>query len=204
MRRIPLSRRSHVTGFQPLTTGSTEFESALERDFVTLASFLAPTASITAQPVTLRFPDGQKVRRYTPDFLIRSDTRSGELIEVKYAADLASNAHRLEPGFAAARAWACGQGITFRVVTEREIRTPLLENAKRLRPLRDSPMDEVLAAQFLAAAALRPPATFGGLLDAFASDRPKALTTLWRLIARGALRTDLAAAITFGSEISVP
>ncbi len=55
MRRIPLSRRSHVTGFQALATGVAEHESALERDFVTLTSWLDAGATITSQPVTLRF-----------------------------------------------------------------------------------------------------------------------------------------------------
>ena len=40
MRRIPLSRRSHVTGFRPLDGEAVEHESALERDFVLLVSFL--------------------------------------------------------------------------------------------------------------------------------------------------------------------
>lgn len=204
MRRIPLSRRSHVTGFQPLATGTTAFESALERDFVTLTSFLDPTASITAQPVTLRFLDGQRPRRYTPDFLVRSDTRPSELIEVKYEADLALHAAQLEPGFIAARRWASDQGLTFRAVTEREIRTPLLENAKRLRPLRDSPIDERVATELLATASSWPTVTFGGLIDAFSGDRGKALATLWRLIARAALRADLTEPITFDSKIAVP
>ena len=48
MRRIPLSRRSHITGFQPLPTGTAEHESALERDFVARTSLLDPAASIPA------------------------------------------------------------------------------------------------------------------------------------------------------------
>jgi len=34
LRRIPLSGRSHIIGFQPLATVTTVHESALERDFV--------------------------------------------------------------------------------------------------------------------------------------------------------------------------
>ena len=71
MRRIPLSRRSHITGFQPVATGVAEHESALERDFVTLATFSDLTARISSQPVTIRFDDRGKLRRYTPDFLVR-------------------------------------------------------------------------------------------------------------------------------------
>jgi hypothetical protein len=74
LRRIPLSRRSHVIGFRALATGTTEHESALERDFVTLTSFLHPDALITAQPITLTFRDGASLRRYTPDFLVQYRT----------------------------------------------------------------------------------------------------------------------------------
>ncbi len=68
-RRIPLSRRSHITGFQPLARGVAEHESALERDFVTLTSFLDADASISAQPIALTFRHEGRTRRYTPDYL---------------------------------------------------------------------------------------------------------------------------------------
>jgi hypothetical protein len=55
MRRIPLSRRLYITGFQPLSTGTAEYESALERDFVVLSSFLDPHAVIAAQLITTTF-----------------------------------------------------------------------------------------------------------------------------------------------------
>ena len=70
MRRIPLSRRSHIIGFQPLATGTAEHESALERDFVILSSFLDPDAVITAQPITITFQVGAVTRRYTPDYSV--------------------------------------------------------------------------------------------------------------------------------------
>lgn len=81
MRRIPLSRRSHIIGFQPLATGTTEHESALERDLVTLTSFLYLDVSITSQPITLSFRDGATARRYTPDILVRRPAGLAELVE---------------------------------------------------------------------------------------------------------------------------
>ena len=54
MRRIPLSHRSHITGFQTLpVSGLTEHESALERDFVALTTFRDAAARIISQPITL-------------------------------------------------------------------------------------------------------------------------------------------------------
>jgi hypothetical protein len=94
LRRIPLSRRTHMSGFQPLATETTEHESALERDFVTLARFLPPDASITSQPITLSFRNGATMRRYTPDFLVRHPTSWAELVKVKYSGARVPREHR--------------------------------------------------------------------------------------------------------------
>jgi hypothetical protein len=129
-RRIPLSRRSHIIGFQSLPTGAAPHESALERDFVTLTSFLRPSAVIRSQPVTIVFEDGKRRRRYTPDFLVR-DSAGAELVEVKYEQDLKAHQNTLTPAFEAAEDWARERYISFRVATERDIRGSLLDNAKR-------------------------------------------------------------------------
>ena len=81
VRRIPLSYRSHVTGFQGLPTGAIDYESALERDFVLLTLFDDPSARIRSQPVTLNFEHEGRHRRYTPDYLIEGGGRF-ELIEI--------------------------------------------------------------------------------------------------------------------------
>ena len=89
MRRIPLSHRSHITGFQTLpVSGLTEHESALERDFVALTTFRDAAARIISQPITLSFREGPAPRRYTPDFLVHCGDGRSELVEVKYRADL--------------------------------------------------------------------------------------------------------------------
>lgn len=203
MRRIPLSRRSHIIGFQPLATGTAEHESALERDFVTLTSFLDPGASITAQPVTISFRDGAGTRRYTPDFLVRWSAGRAELIEVKYCADLCANWVRLKPSFAAAGRRARADGAAFRIVTEQEIRGPTLENAKRLLPLRSAAYDFEMATRAITVVRSLAAPTFGAVLAALPANRSLALATLWRLIARGALRVELSAPIDFDTPVSL-
>ena len=200
MRRIPLSRRSHIVGFQPLPSGPVEHESALERDFVTLTSFAEPTAVITSQPVTIRYRVGQTWRRYTPDFLVEDAHRRRELIEIKYVADLCCNRERLRPAFAAAEVWARDRGASFRVVTELEIRGPRLTNAQRLLPLRGAPIDAELAERVLTATRSQVSPTFGSVLAAMSGDTAL-LGTLWRLIAHGRLGADLSAAISFNTRI---
>ena len=203
MRHIPLSRRSHIIGFQPVLTGAAEHESALERDFVTLATFADPHAAITSQPVTIRFDDGGKPRRYTPDFLVRwSDGRS-ELVEVKYRTDLRALWKQLRPGFAAARAWADGHGASFRIATERSIRVPRLENAKRLIPLRRSGLDPATAERALRAARSLSAPNFGRIVEGMGCDRAVALGVVWRLIAQGRLSVDLNAPIRLDTPVIV-
>ncbi|MGC2030301.1 MAG: TnsA endonuclease N-terminal domain-containing protein [Steroidobacteraceae bacterium] len=204
MRRIPLSRRSHIIGFQPLPTGTAEHESALERDFVTLTSFLDPTASITSQPITITFQDGFRTRRYTPDFLVRRDISPTELVEVKYRVDLRANRNRLRPAFAAARAWAHEHAAVFRIATERGIRGARLNNAKRLLALRQAPLDSDITALVLDLVRAQSTPTFGGVLEALPLDRRVGLSILWSLIARHALQVDLSSPITHATQLSLP
>ena len=204
MRRIPLSRRSHIIGFQPLRTGTVEHESALERDYVTLIGFLDSRAAITSQPVTIEFCDGAKTRRYTPDFLVHWSGGPRELVEVKYRKDLRAHWPCLKPGFVAARRWAHEHGATFRIATERRIRGAGLENAKRLLPLREAPLDLAASQQLLAVSRSLHRPTFGQMLAASPVPRALALATVWRLIARGALRADLSTPVGFDTILSLP
>lgn len=203
LRRIPLSRRSHVTGFQSLATGVTEHESALERDFVTLASFMDAGAVITAQPVTIRFEHEGRQRRYTPDFRVTWSDGRTDIVEIKYRADLRAGWRRLRPAFAAARAWARSNAARFRIATECGIRGPQLEAAKRLLPLRSAPIDAVLAEQAITYARAHS-ANVGQLIDLLPASREASLAVVWRLIAGGALVVDLTRPITAETQVTVP
>jgi hypothetical protein len=203
VRRTPLSRRSHITGFRPISGKAVEHESALERDFVTLTSFLDAGATITSQPVTIWF-DEDKPRRYTPDFLVAWSDGRLELVEVKYRADLHTNWMRLRPGFVAARGWAREHGATFRIATERAIRSPVLDNAKRLLPLRSTPFDAAALTKVASVArALRAP-TVGQVVVAMPGNRAVAIAAVWRAIARGLLLVDFEAPVHRDTPVRVP
>ena len=201
MRRIPLSRRSHVTGYGCFGSGPIEHESALERDFVILTSFADPDAVIVSQPTTIRFEDEGRQRRYTPDFSVRWSDGRFELIEVKYRADLRANWSSLCLGFSVARDLARERGGRFRIATDRGIRCPRLENAKRLLPLRRAALDPGLAEPALRATRSLTAPTFGKIVDAMDSDRAVALSAVWRLIAHGRLKVDLDAPIGFDTPV---
>jgi hypothetical protein len=203
LRRIPLSRRSHIIGFQPLPTGTTGHESALERDFVILSAFLDPQAVITAQPITITFQVGAVTRRYTPDYSVAWSDGKREIVEVKYLSDLRANQERFKERFAAMEDWARARGASFRVATEREIRGYALENCKRLLPLRTAAFDPDIARSVVSAARRLAAPTFDAVLTAVPADRPSVLATLWCLLARGALYVDLSLPITPSSIIKL-
>ncbi len=199
MRRIPLSRRSHVTGFQPLPTGVAEHESALERDFVALATWRDPSATITSQPITIHFEHQGERRRYTPDFLVRWSDGHADLVEIKYRSDLKTQWKRLRPAFAAARSWASARGATFKIITERAVRVPELDLAMRLLPLRSAPVDAGLVETVRAVVAEG--LTFGALIEKTPAPREAALAVVWRMIARGWIRVDIAMPVTPASKV---
>jgi len=204
LRRIPLSRRSHIIGFQPLPTGTAEHESALERDFVVLSSFLDPDAVITAQPITITFQVGTLTRRYTPDYSVAWSDGKREIVEVKYLSDLRANQERFKERFSAMEDWARARGATFRIATEREIRGRALDNARRLLPLRTAAFDPDIAQSVVSAVRRLVAATFADVMTAIPADKPSVLATLWCLLARGVLYVDLSLPITPGSIIKLP
>lgn len=115
---------------------------------------------------------------------------------MKHRADLDANTERLRTAFDAARAWAHENHALFRIATEHDIRGSLLTNAKRLLPLRGLPIDRETAIRVMTAVDSLLAASFGSVVAALKATRSRTLATIWRLIARGELRVDLAAPIT--------
>jgi len=68
--------------------------------------------------------------------------RKNQLCEVKYRKDLALQWPKLKPKIRAARKYAKNEGWEFKIFTEKEIRTPYLENIRFLWSYRFSDFDE--------------------------------------------------------------
>jgi hypothetical protein len=204
LRRIPLSHRSHIIGFQPLPTGTVEHESALERDFVVLSNFLDPAALISSQPMTIRYPVGSVIRRYTPDYLVAWSDGRREIVEVKYWSELRASQEQLKERFAAMREWAQLRGAGFRVATERDIRGCVLENARRLLPLRSAPLDPTIAQSVTGVVRECGAACITEVVTAVPADRACAVAAIWGLLARGSLYVDCTQPITPSSIVRLP
>jgi hypothetical protein len=143
VRKIGIQSRS-MTGTMP---NGNRYESALERDLMILLEFDVLVDTYSPQPVVIRYQDRDAVwRRYTPDGLIqwRADLQVYDprpvLVEVKYRESFQGNWAFWIDRFRAVHRYCQEQGWVYKVYTEREIRTPFLENVKFLMPYRDYPV----------------------------------------------------------------
>lgn len=201
VRNIPLSHRSHIIGHQPFAPGlkAISHESSLERDFVTLARFDPEVVSIEEQPVAVTWRQDGRNHRYTPDYRVVRKGGRIDLVEVKYRADLKANWPKYRRPYEVAREWALANGMRFRIVTDRGIRCPRLDNAKRLLPRINDPIDGIIEGRFLRLLASGQPVAFSALVEQVVSPEhaPAAvLATLWTLIARRHVAVDLDAPVT--------
>lgn len=202
-RAIPKSYRN-VTGrlASAKNRNPIGFESTLEKDFFLLLEFDRRVESFEEQPVTIsyRSPEG-RLCRYTPDVLVRyqpvlvGDPReSPALCEIKYRGDLREHGAEYRPKFTAARRYARDRGWRFRVVTEREIRTPRLTNIRFLLRYRSIQVDDTDRDALLAALREHGATLPDALLRQARLDplrHTAALATLWHLVATDQIEVDL-------------
>lgn len=216
VRQIPKNYRS-LTGMvaNTRTQSLSAFESSLERDFLLLLDFDPAVEYYKEQPVTIRYRDSDGVmRRYTPDVLVRyragqsaEPSRATLLGEIKYRDDLRQHWIEYKPKFKAAKRFARAHGWMFRLITERDIRTPYLTNARFLRPYRMLPTDQALCQQLLSCLTAQAVMTPKQLMAALFIDRrqqARALPMLWQLVAVRRIAANLSQPLTMNSHLWVP
>lgn len=186
-----------------------QFESALERDLLDLLAFDLNVERCETQPVRLYYDAGNERRPYTPDALIfyRRDIPSAKdlphlLVEVKFREEYRARFGELKRRFRAARQYAREQGYRFCVLTEREIRTPYLDNARLLRPYRDHAPDPFRERTLLERLALLGETTPNDLLDIFDKvEHARFLAVLWKLVSEFRIQVDLTEKITMRTKL---
>jgi len=220
MRKIPSPTRKIRPGKYSLrgrvhsskNTTSLDFESSLERDYLLLLEFDVNVERFVEQPIEIAFEHDAKIRHYTPDVLVyyREDLDVAQnfpptLIEIKYRKDIKKNWLELKPKFRAALNYAHSKGWNFKILTEKEIRTPYLDNIKFLLPYLNTeyacPNDTALLMEWMKKLEISSPAE---IIVAAVRDRYKQaelLYCVWHLIAIGFIGCELSVPLTMNSEI---
>lgn len=212
VRKIPKNYRN-LTGI--VATKKSEagfFESTLERDFLSLLEFDPDVLSFDVQPIKVDFQNAEgKNRSYTPDVLV--EYRHGTsifpsvdniLFEVKYRNDIKQNWDILKPKFKAAIRHANQNGMRFKVVTEKEIRTSYLENIRFLLPYKHLEQDEQHSELLVETLLKVPNCSIEELIRSVFFDKWKQaelITVLWTLIATRQIRTDLSIPLTMSANV---
>jgi len=195
VRQIPKNYRS-VTGFissRKMLGRLVPFESTLERDLLEILDYDLNVDIYDVQPVKISYcdPSGKK-RHYTPDVFVKyrrdvvpAKNMKHMLCEVKYVEDLKKNGKEWRYKFKAARLFAKKKGWKFRILTERNIRTPFLDNVMFFKRYKDIKM-EILGELVLEKMRELRVCTPEGLLLSISTDKDvkvRLLPFLWHLIA---------------------
>jgi hypothetical protein len=190
--------------------GVAAFESSLERDWLLALDFDPRVQAIQVQPFSLHYEHRGTTRRYTPDVRAEYRLESGMatvVYEVKPSEELRLNWSAYRPRFKAAVRYCRDHGWRFKPVTERHIRTALLDNARFLRRYRALPEQDLYVQQLLYTLRALGTTTPQALLAAAywaEESRMAALPMLWKLIATGRLGADLHVPLTMSAPIWLP
>lgn len=208
------------TGYIPSSKGPRvqQAESLLEQEYLTLLDFDNRVRGFQSQPFSIRWkhPNG-RWREYTPDVIV-SYTGAAmaaqpwlrtTVVEVKPREVLAAKWDEMKPRFKAAIAWARLYGCRFQIITDKEIRTPYLQNVQHLTHYRCIRLGEHPSAgryQRLLLQALTPGATDTprGLLAKVTSDskmQAEMIPWLWNLITQDLIGVDLSLPLNMASPI---
>ncbi len=135
--RISLKKKRNISANEFSLTGQikslkrndfVDFESSLERDYIHILEFDENVRYYYEQPLKIEFND----RYYIPDFFVEYWDGSKEVIEIKYNIDLIDNASKYVTKFKAAEEFCNSNNLTFRILTETDIRNNYLFNIKFL------------------------------------------------------------------------
>lgn len=188
-----------------------EYESLLERDFLTLLRVDSTVESFVTQPVKIPYTLEGRPRSYTPDVLVkfRPDSqgavRQTTLFEVKPQEYADHPDHELAAKLAAANLFCPTQGWEFQVVTEADIDTPRLANAnfllRYMERKGDAGQQKMLLEQLrIWNGCTTPRALLAGIYRSRES-QAVLLPDLWTLVAQGLVRANLDTPLTMNSEI---
>lgn len=213
VRKIPKNYLSVTGSFSSAKNGkSLGHEFLLERDLMILLEFDDTVECFEEQPVKIPFKKG--IKPYVPDILIHylsnsfGETRQPVLGEVKHTDDLKKHKAKYAPKFEAASLYANERNWEWRIFTEKDIRTPYLDNLKFLREYHSAEpaaalLDEVIS--YLQN--VRGSVTLESLLQKLCPTEDRVLhmaPAIWHLVATKRITVNLKKPLTMKSKLSLP
>lgn len=212
-RKIPINSRVVTGYFYSVKNKRTmEYESLVERDYYLALEYDDSVMRYEEQPFAVVKRVDAKDRTYYPDCFITfypETCRRPLLVEVKSKGDLndPKKALKLKFKIEAIEEYARENGMDFKLVLDTEIRGQRLNNLKFLYRNATSPKTFELYKQKISEALQSCGViTVCEILDAVAQDKTERaliLPSIWHLLSRGVLKTDLNIPLTNSSVLEV-
>lgn len=211
VRKIPKSASS-ITGraYSVCSGRSLGHESGLERDLYLSSAFLPGLQSIEEQPARIE----SSTNSYHPDTSIRlviegpwNTSTKALLIEVKYLADLIKQWEELRPRLQLGLDYARGLGMTFKVITDQEIRGPDFACVRMLRRFLGHPVTEAFRTWVLEQLTMAPASMLLLLSRAvkFYGCTPEKVTpSIWALVARQEIHISPKPCLSLHTQLHAP
>lgn len=206
VRKIKLSSRSITGKYASIKTQTVhQFESSLERDFLTLLEFDDTVQEYGVQPVTISYECNGKPARYTPDMVVYYEPTlriPPLLCEIKYEAELQDKREYYEPKFRAATEYALANNYRFKVFTEKEIRTDYLSNIKFLGRYGHGSMNDDYSKIVTDQLSDKPVCSINELLvPRTAEEKARVLYTVWQMLSRRLIKCDMRTKLSMSTMI---
>lgn len=179
-----------------------EYESALENDLAEILEFDTNVEHFVEQPLEIPYKDADgKDRIYIPDFLVMYKRKLSParwfppvIYEVKYMNEIKTNFDELKFKFRGAYQFAQKRKWEFKVLTEHQIRTEYLANAKFLMRFKYELIDPGFRTTILDTLAFLKDGTPLEIIATASSNstrRAELLFALWHLVANGEVGCNL-------------
>jgi len=190
-----------------------QYESIPERDMAYFLEFSSAVKRFTPQPLTLDYINLEgKPAKYTPDFLAFYRTEFEEyknerptLFEVKTREFLKKDWRSLKNKYVQTMKFCDTKGWRFKIITEVELNTPYVRNAKFLTPyLRKTPNIGLIENVMDALHELEDSATPQDIINIAANDfyrKAALIPALWYLVAARTIKCDLEKDIAMDSQL---
>lgn len=204
------------SGIQHLGESRAAYESGVERDYFVQLSGHPDFLRLSWNPIELEYVDSfGKIRTYTPDALVQyrlgSSMPTHVLLEVKLRSKLVAELDDYRDRFYAARSYVSKlDGWKFEVRTERSLRPQFVSNVKFLSRYKNTKLENLVddyPHQLFHELSARGSATPDYLLTAcFSSfsERAKALSYLWAMVAQRLITFDWNSELTMRSQLWIP
>lgn len=203
--------RRHLTGQQWTPANNADLEFSLEKDWLTVLDIHSAAQKVQVRPFSVGVNVDGVRRRYVPDVLVEWLMPCGghrtAVYEVKPSEELRANWGSYKPLFKQALRHCLSKGWSFKILSERDIRTPYLSNANFLRRYKVLKPQVLVGKQLIYTLKALGPTTPQALLAAsylYQETRLKALPELWRLISIGDIGVLLDEPLTMRSTIWLP